>query len=61
MLQNISNSIITTASGVLGGVGKAITGKQVMLDISLQSVCKVALYAENTVNVCDFNFGLMNY
>ena len=38
------NSIITTASGVFGGVGKAITSLQI-LSITLQGISEVAFYA----------------
>ena len=39
------NSIITTVSGVFGGVGKAITSFQVLANISLQGIYEVAFYA----------------
>ena len=39
------NSIITTVSGVFGGVGKAITSLQILTSITLQGISEVALYA----------------
>jgi hypothetical protein len=45
MSQNIETSIITTVSGICGGVGKAITSKPILLDITLSGTFEVALYA----------------
>jgi hypothetical protein len=45
MSQNVHTSIITTVSGICGGVGKAISSKPILLDITLSGTFEVALYA----------------
>ena len=44
-LQQISNSLITTSSGIIGGVTKAVTSGFILCNISLQQVIDVAFYA----------------
>ena len=44
-LQSIHNSIITTSSGVIGGVAKAINSGFILCHISLPQVIDVAFYA----------------
>jgi len=46
MSQNSQNSIITTTSGILGGVGKAFLSNQLTIaSISIQATLEVAFYA----------------
>jgi len=45
MSHNDQNSVITTFSGLFGGVGKAITSYHVFANISFQGVFEVAFYA----------------
>lgn len=43
MTQNEQNSIVTTASGVFGGVGKAVSAH--LTGVSLDGMLEVAIYA----------------
>lgn len=43
-LSNQTSNFIT-ASGVFGGVGKALFNQQIMANITFQGVCDVAVYA----------------
>jgi hypothetical protein len=46
MSQNSQNSLITTTSGILGGVGKIFLSNQLTIaSISLQATLEVAFYA----------------
>ena len=45
MTQNDQNSVITTASGICGGLGKAISSNVVLADITLGGIVEVAVYA----------------
>lgn len=45
MAQNQINSVVATTSGICGGVGKAISANLILLNITLQSVLEVAVYA----------------
>jgi hypothetical protein len=46
MSQNSQNSIVTTTSGILGGVGKAFISNQFTIaSISLEATLEVAFYA----------------
>jgi len=45
MAQNQINSLIVTASGVFGGVGKAISSHFVLVNISLHGTVELAFYA----------------
>jgi hypothetical protein len=46
MSQNSQNSLIITASGILGGLGKAVFSNQVILaDISWKGTLEVTFYA----------------
>lgn len=45
MSHNDQNSVITTFSGIFGGVGKALSNYNVFANISLQGVFEVAFYA----------------
>jgi predicted CDP-diglyceride synthetase/phosphatidate cytidylyltransferase len=45
MQSNLSLSITTTASGMLGGVSKAISEKLTLCAITTQGVIDVAFYA----------------
>jgi len=45
MSQNNTNSIISTASAVFGGVGKALFSHQTLANITLTGVADVAFYA----------------
>jgi hypothetical protein len=45
MSQNQNNSFIVTASGVFGGVGKALTAHFVLVNITFQGIFEVAFYA----------------
>lgn len=46
MSQNSQNSIITTASGIFGGLGKAMLSNQLTIaNISIQATLEVAFYA----------------
>ncbi|MFH0895395.1 MAG: hypothetical protein V2A54_13245 [Bacteroidota bacterium] len=43
MTQNEQNSIVTTASGVFGGVGRAVSAN--LTGVSLDGMLEVAIYA----------------
>ncbi len=45
MAQNQVNAIVSTTSGVFGGVGKVITCNIMLNTISLQSLLEVSVYA----------------
>ncbi len=45
MPQNHLNSIITTTSGVCGGLSKALTSHLILYNITLQGIIEVAFYA----------------
>ena len=46
MSQNSQNSIITTTSGLLGGVGKVLFSNNIIIaDISWKGTLEVAFYA----------------
>jgi hypothetical protein len=45
MSQHSHTSIFTTASGVLGGVTKAITVKPILSEITLPGLSNVVIYA----------------
>lgn len=45
MEQPTHNALFTTASGVIGGVGKAITAKPLLLAITLPGLSTVIIYA----------------
>jgi hypothetical protein len=45
MSQHSHTSIVTTASGVLGGVTKAITVKPILTEITLPGLSNVVIYA----------------
>lgn len=45
MSQNITNSIVSTTSGVFGGVGKALSSHLTLANITLDGVADVAFYA----------------
>jgi hypothetical protein len=45
MSQHSHTSIFTTASGVLGGVTKAITVKPILTEITLPGLSNVVIYA----------------
>ena len=45
MSQNQNNSFIVTASGVFGGVCKALTAHFVLVNITFQGIFEVAFYA----------------
>jgi hypothetical protein len=45
MSQNIQNSIVSTASGIFGGVGKALLSQHTLASITLRGVADVAVYA----------------
>jgi hypothetical protein len=45
MEQPTHNALFTTASGVVGGVGKAITAKPLLLAITLPGLSTVIIYA----------------
>ncbi len=45
MSQHSHTSIFTTASGVLGGVAKAVTAKPLLSEITLPGLSNVAIYA----------------
>jgi hypothetical protein len=45
MSQHSHTSIFTTASGVLGGVTKAITAKPILTEITLPGLSNVVIYA----------------
>jgi hypothetical protein len=44
MEQPTHNALFTTASGVVGGVGKAITAKPLLLAITLPGLSTVIIY-----------------
>ena len=45
MSQHSHTSIFTTASGVLGGVAKAVTAKPILTEITLPGLSNVVIYA----------------
>ncbi len=45
MPHHSHTSIFTTASGVVGGVGKAITAKPLLMAVTLPGLSTVVLYA----------------
>ena len=45
MSQHSHTSIFTTASGVLGGVAKAVTAKPILTEITLPGLSNVLIYA----------------
>ena len=45
MPQHSHTSIFTTVSGVVGGVGKAITAKPLLMAVTLPGLSTVVLYA----------------
>lgn len=45
MSQHSHTSIFTTASGVLGGVTKAVTAKPILTEITLPGLSNVVIYA----------------
>jgi len=45
MSQNETNSIVSTASGMAGGMGKALSFNPIFATISMQAILEVALYA----------------
>jgi len=45
MSQNDTNSIVSTASGIFGGVSKALSSHQTLANITLDGVADVAFYA----------------
>jgi hypothetical protein len=45
MSQQSHTSIFTTASGVLGGVTKALTAKPILSEITLAGISNVVIYA----------------
>ena len=45
MAQNQVNSIITTTSGIFGGMSKAFTAHIFIMAITLQSLLEVVVYA----------------
>jgi len=45
MAQNQVNSIVTTTSGIFGGLSKAVFAKIFLLTITVQSLLEVAIYA----------------
>lgn len=45
MSQHSHTSIFTTASGVLGGVAKAVTAKPILTEITLPGLTNVVIYA----------------
>jgi hypothetical protein len=45
MEQPTHNALFTTASGVVGGVGKAISAKPLLLAITLPGLSTVIIYA----------------
>jgi hypothetical protein len=45
MSQYSHTSIFTTASGVLGGVTKAVTAKPILTEITLPGLSNVVIYA----------------
>ncbi|MEY3967265.1 MAG: hypothetical protein RL137_165 [Bacteroidota bacterium] len=45
MSQHSHTSIFTTASGVLGGVAKAVTAKPLLSEITLPGLANVVIYA----------------
>jgi hypothetical protein len=44
-IQSLSNSVITTSSGIIGGVTKAVNAGFTLCSISLPHVLDVAFYA----------------
>ena len=44
-IQSISNSLVATSSGMIGGVSKAITSKFTLSTITFSQVTEVAVYA----------------
>ena len=51
MAQSSYTSLITTLSGLVGGLGKAITYKPILASISLTGVTTVAAYAAVSATV----------
>jgi hypothetical protein len=45
MQHHTHTALFTTASGVLGSVGKDISAKPLLLDITLQGLTTVIIYA----------------
>jgi hypothetical protein len=45
MPQNQLNSIVATASGLFGGLGKALTAHLVLASITFQGIIEVSFYA----------------
>lgn len=45
MQQHTHNALFTKASGVVGGVGKAISAKPLLLAITLSGLSTVIIYA----------------
>lgn len=45
MSQNDQNSIITTVSGICGGMGKVISNSVIIANVTLGGIAEVALYA----------------
>ena len=43
--QSLSNSVVTTSSGIIGGVAKAVNSGFTMCSISIPHVLDVAFYA----------------
>jgi hypothetical protein len=48
MQHHTNTALITTVSGVVGGVGKAISAKPLLLAISLPSLTTVTIYASES-------------
>ena len=51
MAQSHYTSLVTTLSGLVGGLGKAITYKPILASISLTGVATVAAYAAVSATV----------
>jgi hypothetical protein len=51
MPQNQLNSVIVTASGVFGGVGKAISSHFVLINITIHGTVELAFYAAISATV----------
>jgi len=50
-IQSLTNSFITTSSGIIGGVAKAVTSGFTICSISLPHVIDVAVYAAISASV----------
>jgi len=69
MEQPTHNALFTTASGVVGGVGKAITAKPLLLAITLPGLSTVIIYAVVSAvagyvvkkGLDEFSFRIKNY